>query len=133
MEKTNEINSVRKVDEFIIENNEINHNNFPMAICWLIQEVKALRDLLQHQQTPQVIVNDRISLDEACKLTGYGKSKIYKLTYSDGIPHKLMGNRLVFSRSELLSWLETNTVNRQPKSKNVLSSIATSAANKTRR
>jgi excisionase family DNA binding protein len=133
MEKNNEINSARKVEEFINENNEINHINFPIAICWLIQEVKALRDLLHHQQTPQVIVNDRINLEQACIITGYSRSKVYKLTYSNGIPHKLMGNRLVFSRSELQSWLETNTVNRQPKSKNVLSSIAAAAANKTRR
>jgi excisionase family DNA binding protein len=112
---------------------EINHNNLPEAIELLLAKVENLENLLQSKQTPEVNVNDRINLDEACKVTGYGKSKLYKLTYSDGIPHKLMGSRLVFSRSELLSWLDTNTVTRQPKSKTVLSSIADSAAKKTRR
>lgn len=111
----------------------INHNNLPDAVGLLLQKVENLENLLQLKQTPQVIVNDRINLLEACNLTGYGKSKIYKLTYSDGIPHKLLGNRLVFSRSELLAWLETNTKARNTKSKSVLSSIAESAAIKTRK
>jgi predicted DNA-binding transcriptional regulator AlpA len=134
MKKNDEINSTSKEEEFILENNEINHNNFPMALCWLIQEVKTLRNLLEKQQAPQTNESDRITdLNEVTKITGYGKSKIYKLTSTQGIPHRIIGNRLVFSRSELLAWLETNTVNRQSKSKSVLSSIALSAAKKTRR
>jgi excisionase family DNA binding protein len=113
---------------------EINFNNLPEAVGVLIQKVENLEQLLQQKQIAEVELPDRIdSMEEACKITGLGKSKIYKLTSTDGIPHKLMGNRLVFSRSELLAWLETNTVTRQPKSKTVLSSIALSAANKSRR
>lgn len=131
MEKNNEKNSALNAVDF--ENNEINHNNFPIAICWLIQEVKTLRDLLEKQRAPVVIVNDRIdSIEEACKITGYSKSKLYKLSSTNAIPHKLMGNRLVFSRNELLAWLESNTVARKPKSKSVLTAIAQSASKRER-
>ena len=113
---------------------EINHNNLPEAVGLLLQKVENLENLLQVKQTPKVNESERITdLIEVGKITGYGKSKIYKLTSTAKIPHKVIGNRLVFSRSELLSWLEANTVTRQSKSKNVLSSIAESAAKKTRR
>jgi predicted DNA-binding transcriptional regulator AlpA len=113
---------------------EINHNNLPEAVSLLLEKLENLETLLQQQHAPQTIESDRITdLKEVENLTGYSKSKLYKLSSTDGIPHKLMGNRLVFSRSELLAWLETITVNRQPKSKSVLSSIAHSAANKSRR
>lgn len=112
----------------------INHNNLPEAIGLLLVKVENLENLLQQKQNTEVVLPDRIdSIEEACSITGRSKSKIYKLTSTDGIPHKLMGNRLVFSRSELLAWLETNTVTRQPKSKSVLSSIALSAAKKSGR
>ncbi|MBD1396748.1 hypothetical protein H9Q13_06180 [Pontibacter sp. JH31] len=38
------------------------------------------------------------------------KSKFYKLTASESIPHKRFGNRLVFSHAELLKWVELQTV-----------------------
>ncbi len=38
------------------------------------------------------------------------KAKIYKLTSSGEIPHRKYGNKLVFSRQELLRWMEEQAV-----------------------
>lgn len=52
---------------------------------------------------------DRCNFNDALKITGLSKSKMYKLTSTGNIPCKQYGNRLVFSRNELLAWMETET------------------------
>lgn len=57
---------------------------------------------------------DTITLTDALELLkehGYptSKAKIYKLTSSGDIPFKTYGNKLVFSRKELLLWAENQT------------------------
>lgn len=57
---------------------------------------------------------DTITLNDALELLkehGYptSKAKIYKLTSSGDIPCKTYGNKLVFSRKELLLWEENQT------------------------
>ncbi|MEI6695538.1 MAG: helix-turn-helix domain-containing protein [Bacteroidota bacterium] len=109
----------------------INHNNLPEAVALLIQEIGGLKSMLQAKQSPEVVEFDRITnIDEVSKIIGYGKSKIYKLTWKKEIPFKLMGNRLVFSRKELLTWLESQTVNPVSNKSNVLNAIAESASKK---
>lgn len=39
------------------------------------------------------------------------KSSLYKLTSAKEIPHKRFKSRLVFSRKDLMQWLESQTVN----------------------
>src|SRR5690606_18155345 len=53
---------------------------------------------------------DRIGIDEVCEITGYKKATVYRLTSEDKIPHSKYGNKLVFSRKELASWLEDQTI-----------------------
>jgi len=58
--------------------------------------------------------SDRISLDTAIELlaeNGYptSKAKIYKLTSSEEMPHLKYGNKLIFSRKELLQWAVSQT------------------------
>src|SRR5450759_1960677 len=53
---------------------------------------------------------DRITLSEACELTGFSKSQIYKLSMLDEIPRSRYGKMLVFSRKSLLAWRENRTV-----------------------
>ena len=85
------------------------------------------------KETPTQSEYDRIDkIDEACKITGFSKSKIYKLTSQKEIPFKLRGNRLVFSRKELLAWLESKTIEPVKSNNNVLNSIAESAGKKER-
>lgn len=53
---------------------------------------------------------DRITLSEACELTGFSKSQIYKLSMLDEIPRSRYGKMLVFSRKALLKWIEERTI-----------------------
>lgn len=53
---------------------------------------------------------DRMDVFEACTLTGFSKSQIYKLTMKGEIPYSKFGKRLVFSRKALLHWMENSTV-----------------------
>lgn len=53
---------------------------------------------------------DRISLNEACQLTGSSKSQLYKLSMLNQIPVSHFGKRLVFSRKELNAWMESRTI-----------------------
>ncbi|WP_170871912.1 helix-turn-helix domain-containing protein [Pontibacter indicus] len=55
--------------------------------------------------------SDRCTLKDALLITGLSKSKLYKLTSTNKIPNKKYGNRLIFSRRELLEWVESHTVN----------------------
>lgn len=55
-----------------------------------------------------------ITLETAIRVleeSGYptSKAKIYKLTSSGSMPFKKYGNKLVFSRKELLNWAEQQT------------------------
>jgi len=52
---------------------------------------------------------DRCNFNDALKITGLSKSKLYKLTSTGSIPCKQYGNRLVFSKKELLAWMESET------------------------
>ena len=60
---------------------------------------------------------DTLTLNDTLELLrehGYptSKAKIYKLTSAGTIPYKVYGNKLVFSRKEILEWAEHQT---QPK------------------
>jgi excisionase family DNA binding protein len=74
-------------------------------------------------------ISDRCFLDEAIKVTGLSKSKLYKLTSNAKIPCKQFGSRLVFSRKELIEWLESQTVRKHSYSAAFLS-LANSANRK---
>ena len=59
--------------------------------------------------------HDTISLSAALEMfDDYGmptsKAKIYKLTSANEIPHRKYGNKLFFSRQELLHWMEEQAV-----------------------
>lgn len=62
----------------------------------------------------QVELPDTITITAALELlreNGYptSKGKIYKLTSANLLPHRKYGNKLVFSRRDLLSWAESQT------------------------
>ena len=80
---------------------------------------------------------DSITLNDALEmLCQYGfptsKAKMYKLTSAGEVPCRTYGNKLVFSRKELLQWAETQT---KPKHDRTTASLtlARSARRKMRR
>ncbi|WP_266202861.1 helix-turn-helix domain-containing protein [Pontibacter kalidii] len=92
-----------------------------------------LLELKEKSSTPRITESsDRCTLPDALAITGLSKSKLYKLTASKEIPHKRFGRRLVFSRKELLAWVETQTVERNT-SCEVNLQLARSANNKIRK
>lgn len=80
----------------------------------------ALESSKPHKAEP-----DPMDLNNAVRFLreqGYptSKAKIYKLTSSGHIPFRKYGNRLVFSRKELLAWAERQTVAPDNHSESVL-------------
>lgn len=79
------------------------------------EELKAIiRDVLSEQTEPTAtgVQSDNINLSRAIELLnewGYptSKAKIYKLTSTGTIPCRKYGNKLIFSRVELLKWVDT--------------------------
>lgn len=65
-------------------------------------------------QSNELPVVDTINLTSAIAFlaeNGYdiSKSKLYKLSSERKIPCKKFGNKLIFSRKELLDWMQSNT------------------------
>lgn len=79
------------------------------------EELKAIiRDVLSEQTEPTAtgVQSDNINLSKAIELLnewGYptSKAKIYKLTSMGAMPCRKYGNKLIFSREELLKWVDT--------------------------
>lgn len=79
------------------------------------EELKAIiRDVFSEQTEPTAIgvQSDNINLSKAIELLtewGYptSKAKIYKLTSTGAMPCRKYGNKLIFSRVELLKWIST--------------------------
>lgn len=53
---------------------------------------------------------DRCTFNEALEITGLSKSKLYKLTALNQIPFRKFNKKLVFSRRELLTWMDAQTL-----------------------
>lgn len=51
-----------------------------------------------------------LDFEQACKLTGYKESYMYKLTSSRQIPFYKRGKRIWFVQQELNAWLLSNPV-----------------------
>ena len=72
----------------------------------LEKEIQEIKELL----TVQSLQNDEpLSIDEACKFTGFKKSYIYKLTCLKQISfYKPNGKKIYFSKSDLQKWIFRN-------------------------
>jgi excisionase family DNA binding protein len=73
--------------------------------CFLdvIQDIKNI-------PTPEQI-QDRVLFPEACEITGISESLMRKLCMKNEVPfERYGGRRLIFSRRELESWMESRTV-----------------------
>ncbi|PVY43267.1 helix-turn-helix domain-containing protein [Pontibacter virosus] len=76
----------------------------------LLLDIKAVSGQPKKQDYPE-----RLTREQALKFLGeqgvpISESHLYKLTAAKGIPFQKFNNKLVFSRAELLNWIETQTV-----------------------
>ena len=79
----------------------------PFAILYskmeeLTAEVRALRKTIK--QEPQR--DEMGGMDLAISITGLTKATLYKMTHRRTIPHRRVGGRLYFRRSELEAWID---------------------------
>ena len=80
---------------------------------------------------------DTITLNDALELLSLhgfptSKAKMYKLTAAGEVPCRTYGNKLVFSRKEILQWAENQTKSKHDRSV-VTMTLARSAKRKMRR
>lgn len=95
---------------------------------------KALPD--KEETKPQKIP-DTCSIEQALKFlaeNGFqlSKSKLYKLTADKALPFRYFGRRIIFSRQELLQWVQQQTIS-STNTEETLLSLAKSARNKQRK
>lgn len=67
----------------------------------LASEIRALKRTNNETKTDEIG-----GLDLAREITGLAARTIYKLTHRRNIPHRRVGGRLYFRRSELEAWLD---------------------------
>ena len=72
---------------------------------------------------------DRIDFNEACEVTGFSKSQMYKLSHLGEIPRSHYGKKLIFSRKSLLEFMEARTIS-APAAGKVMSDRLSLAAKK---
>lgn len=93
-----------------------------------------LPKLADFRRKNEPIETDRINVEDAARfLTEQGipatRSTIYNLVCKNSIPHKKFGRRTLFSKKELLAWIEARTVRSEDKRTAAALRIAQSANN----
>lgn len=69
------------------------------------EAIKEINQQPVHPKQP-----DRIGVADVMEITGMSKSLIYKLNMKGNIPCKKFGRRLIFSRKEIIQWMESHTI-----------------------
>ena len=87
------------------------------------------------KQTPKESQSDTITLTTTLELlteNGYptSRAKVYKLTSSGTMPHRKYGNKLVFSRREVLNWAQSQTYDKRDEMSETVITLARSARRK---
>lgn len=93
-----------------------------------------LPKLADFRRKNEPVETDGINVEDAARfLTEQGipatRSTIYNLVYKNSIPHKKFGRRTLFSKKELLAWIEARTVRSEDKRTAAALRIAQSANN----
>lgn len=92
----------------------------PLALL-TVAEFLELQQKQKNDLITPVYIPDIIGIEDAVILTGYKKSTIYRKTSTNTIPHHKRGNKVVFRRSELETWMLENkqyTIEEQVNHKN---------------
>jgi len=83
---------------------QIDKNDLTEVISAIVRD--AINNIPKPKEEPRP---DRIDIDDVSLITGLKVPQIYKLTHRSEIPFKKFGKRLVFSRREILQWVEHQT------------------------
>ena len=103
----------------------------PIPVSELVKLIASEVESRLHWKEPTEPLQDRIGLEEAIEITGLKKATIYKLTMEGTIPHeKFRNGRLVFSRKELTTWTEQQTVRKQTPEEIAIAHLAKEARKK---
>ena len=85
---------------------------------------------------PKEEPRDAMNIEEVSRMTGLAPHTIYKRTSGKSkkqIPHAKFGKRLVFSRREILAWIEANTITPPNYEHLMIDTLAESARKKLRK
>jgi excisionase family DNA binding protein len=74
---------------------------------------EAVQKAINNNPIPQLPVpSDEMDFEGFLQLTGYRKPTGYKKVHEGSVPCYRRGKKLVFSRKEVLSWMESQTIRR---------------------
>lgn len=99
----------------------------------IADEVAAiLPKLADFRRKNEPVETDGMNVEDAARfLTEQGipttRATLYNLVYKNSIPHKKFGRRTVFSKKELLTWIESRTVHSEDRRAAAALRIAQSA------
>lgn len=89
-----------------------NINDEALVIHLTVSQIKAIiESVFQDASSATKKQSEILTIEEVCKLTGYKKATIYKLTHERKIPfHKPAhgGRRIFFKKEEISQWLQSN-------------------------
>jgi excisionase family DNA binding protein len=85
--------------------NEITFDSLPQAVAYLVDEVAAIKLLVENHQTPPPIRRVPISIDDACRIISKAKPTVYALVRKRSFPCYKNGKKLYFFEDELLEWI----------------------------
>ena len=94
-----------------------------------------LPKLADFRRKNEPVETDGINVEDAARfLTEQGipttRAALYNLVYKEAIPYKKFGRRTVFSRRDLLQWIESRTVTREDRRAAAAQRLAESANRK---
>lgn len=104
-------------------------NNPFLELSETLARIERKLESLTRQPAPQP-QPETGGIDLAIKVTGYSKSKIYKLAPHGSIPCGKFGRKLVFRRDELEAWVAANTKRQSNPADEMATVLAKSAKRK---
>jgi hypothetical protein len=88
-----------------MKTNEITFDSLPQAVAYLVDEVAAIKLLVENHQNPPPLKRVPIGIDDACRIIGKAKPTIYALVRNRLLPCYKNGKKLYFFEDELLDWI----------------------------
>jgi excisionase family DNA binding protein len=89
-----------------MEKNEITFDSLPRAVAYLVDEVTAIRSLVEKTQNPAPEKRIPIGIEEACHIIGKAKPTVYALVQKRLLPCYKNGKKLYFFEDELMAWIQ---------------------------
>jgi hypothetical protein len=86
--------------------NEITFDSLPQAVAYLVDEVAAIKLLVEKTQNPIREKRVPIGIDDACLIIGKAKPTVYALVRKRLLPCYKNGKKLYFFEDELMAWIQ---------------------------